>query len=633
MITRTLPLHPGIISGLFLTVAAALLEAQSLGKADDFGGPAATALAGGSTSTVSGGPRDAALSSTATPTATPGQGESQLQNISTRLEVQTGDNVSVVGFIITGNAPKKVIVRGIGPSLTGISPVLADPVIELHGPDGSLITSNDNWKDSQQADIEESTIPPRNDLESAIVVTLAPGGYTAIVSGKNATSGIGLVELYDLEPESDSQLSNISSRGFVQPGTKVMIGGIILGNGTNAENVLVRALGPSLAASGITNFLADPFLQLFDSNGTLLITNDNWQDGPSQQPQILATGLPPTNDSEAAIITSLAPGAYTAIVSGRDETSGVALVEVYQTDIPSPPHGTAELIPNGHIIDDSLPGLTNPDIKYIRYRDDWGRMEPTEGNIDFTDYDHWKAIARAHGKGFGASFAAGDRFPAWLAAAGGKIVTLKDGSQLAVPWDPVVKEKYLNFVEAVAAHDQPDYVAIAGLGHSVTTGITEDPDDIAMLNALGGLDAWLSSANEVVTTYINNFTGYLVINGSEPPYSDEDDEESAAVLDSLVVTGTANARVGFTNTSLRTAGGKGLPYQYMSSLGKAPNPTIFQFVNSVADPFESGPPVGGSFPDTMAKGVSYSPGIIEIYSSDDIPANYQSIRDSNPAMK
>src|ERR1041384_2925275 len=136
MITRTLPLHPGIISGLFLTAAAALLEAQSLGKADDFGGPAATALRRGSTSTVSEGPRDAALSSTATPTATPGQGESQLQNISTRLEVQTGDNVSVVGFIITGNAPKKVIVRGIGPSLTGISPVLADPVLELHGPDG-----------------------------------------------------------------------------------------------------------------------------------------------------------------------------------------------------------------------------------------------------------------------------------------------------------------------------------------------------------------------------------------------------------------------------------------------------------------------------------------------------------------
>jgi hypothetical protein len=628
MITRTLPLHSGLISGLFLTFAAALLKAQSLSGADDFGVPAATALTRGGTSTVSGAP-----SSTATPTATPGQGETELQNISTRLEVQTGENVSVVGFIITGNAPKKVIVRGIGPSLTGISPVLADPVIELHGPDGSLITSNDNWKDSQQAAIEESTVAPTNDLESAIVVTLAPGGYTAIVSGKNATSGIGLVELYDLDPESDSQLANISSRGFVQPGTKVMIGGIILGNGTNAETVLIRALGPSLAASGITDFLADPFLQLFNSNGTLLITNDNWQENPSQQPQIIATALPPTNDLESAIITSLAPGAYTAIVSGKDDTSGVALIEVYQTDIPSPLHGTAELVPNGHIIDDSLAGLTNPDIKYIRYRDDWERMEPVEGQIDFADYDHWKSVAKSHGKGFGASFAAGDRFPAWLAAAGGKVVSLKDGSQLAVPWDPVVKEKYLNFVKVVAAHDQPDYVAIAGLGHSVTTGITADPDDIAILNALGGLDAWLSSANEIVAAYVSNFTGYLVINGSEAPYSDENDEESAAALDSLVVTGTANTRVGFTNTSLRTAGGKGLPYQYMSSLGKAANPTIFQFVNSVADPFESGPPVGGSFPDTMAKGVSYSPGIIEIYSSDDIPVNYQSIRNSNPAMK
>jgi hypothetical protein len=587
MIAQSLPFYSGVISGLFLTFAAPLnLVAQT-----------------------------------------------QFQNISTRLDVQTGENVSVVGFIIAGNAPKNVMVRGIGPSLTGISPVLADPVIELHGPDGSQITSNDNWKDNQQVALEESTIAPTNDLESAILVTLAPGGYTAIVSGKNETIGIGLVELYALDPESDSQLVNISSRGFVQPGSKVMIGGIIVGNGTNAETVLIRALGPSLATSGITNFLADPLLQLFDNNGTLLISDDNWQDGPSQQAQIMATGLPPTNDLESAIITSLSPGAYTAIVSGSDDTSGVALIEVYQTDIPSPLHGTAELIPNGHIIDDSLAGLTNPDIKYIRYRDDWGRMEPTEGNIDFADYDHWKAVAKSHGKGFGASFAAGDRFPAWLAAAGGKVVTLKDGSQLAIPWDSVVREKYLNFIKAVSAHDQPDYVAIAGIGNSVTSGITADPDDIAMLNDLGGLDAWLSSANEIVTAYISDFTGYLVINGSEPPYTDENDEESVNALESLVGTGTATTRVGFTNTSLRTAGGKGLPYQYMSSLGKAPNPTIFQFVNSVAKPFTGGPPVGGSFPETMAKGVSYGPSIIEIYSSDDTPANYQSIRDSNAAMK
>lgn len=547
--------------------------------------------------------------------------------------MQTGENVSVAGFIITGNEPKKVLVRGIGPSLTGITPVLADPVLELHGPDGTRITSNDNWKDSQQAAIEESTIAPTKDLEAAIIATLAPGAYTAILSGKNGTGGIGLVELYDLDATSDSQFLNLSSRGFVQSGSRVMIGGIIVGVGTNAENVIIRALGPSLSAQGVTNFLADPVLQLIDSNGTLLRSNDNWRDNASQQAGIQASDLAPTNDLESAIIASLAPGAYTAIVSGRENTSGVALIEVYQTNISSPLHGTAELIPNGHVINDSLAGLSNPDIKYIRYRDDWGRMEPTEGNIDFSDYDHWKSVAKAHGKGFGASFTAGDQFPGWLAAAGGKIVTLKDGSELALPWDPVVREKYLNFIKAVAAHDQPDYLAIAGLGHSVTCGITADPDDISMLNSLGGLDAWLSSANEVVAAYVANFTGYLVINGSQPPYSDDGDAESVAALESLVGTATATARVGFTNTSLRTAGGAGLPYRYMSSLGDAPNPTIFQFVNGVAKPFDSGPPVGGSFPDTMAKGVSYTPNIIEIYAPDDIPENYQSIRDSNAAMK
>lgn len=569
----------------------------------------------------------------ATVLSSPAQGQTRFQNISTRLVVKTGENVSVVGFIITGDAPKKVMVRGLGPSLTRISPVLANPVLELHGPDGSLLTSNDNWKDSQKVAIEETAIAPTKDLESAILITLAPGEYTAILSGKNGANGIGVVELYDLDAAFDSRLLNISSRGFVQSGSGVMIGGIILGEGTSAETVLIRALGPSLSARGVINFLADPVLQLFDSNGTLLTSNDNWQDNLSQQPQMTATGLSPTDDSEPAIITSLAPGAYTAIVSGKNDTSGVALIEVYQINASSALHGTSELIPGGHIVDDSLPGLTNPDVKYIRYRDDWGRMEPTEGNIDFTDYDHWKSLAKSHGKGFGVSFAAGDQFPTWLEAAGGKIVTLQDGRPLALPWDSVVRAKYLKFIHAVAAHDQPDYVAIAGIGHSVTCGISADPDDIAMLNALGGLNAWLESANEVVAAYVSDFTGSLVINGSQPPYSGGDDPDSVAALESLVGTATATTRVGFTNTSLRTAGGAGLPYRYMSSLGRAPNPTIFQFVNSVAKPFGSGPPVGGSFPDTMAKGVAYSPSIIEIYSSDDLPLNQQSIRDSNAAMK
>ena len=147
-------------------------------------------------------------------------GPAQLLNLSTRLNVQTGEDVSIGGFIITGNAPKKVMMRGIGPSLTGISPVLIDPVLELHEAGGSLIASNDNWKDSQQIDIQNSTIAPTNDLESAIVATLSPANYTVVLRGKNGTTGIGLAELYDLDPSSDSTLANISIRGLSKPATR-----------------------------------------------------------------------------------------------------------------------------------------------------------------------------------------------------------------------------------------------------------------------------------------------------------------------------------------------------------------------------------------------------------------------------
>jgi type VI secretion system secreted protein VgrG len=251
----------------------------------------------------------------------------QLLNISTRVNVQTGDNVSIAGFIITGNAAKKVIVRGIGPSLIGLTPVLADPVLELHGT-SSLITSNDDWKDSpnKQA-IIDSTIPPTNDLESAIVATLTPANYTAILSGKNGTTGIGVVEMYDLDLASDSKLANISTRGFVQTGDNVMIGGFIFGNGTASEKVIIRAIAPSL--TGIPNVLADPTLELHDGSGTLLMSNDNWQDDASQATLITNTGIPPQNDFESAIVTTLPPGPYTAIVAGKNGGTGVAVVEVY----------------------------------------------------------------------------------------------------------------------------------------------------------------------------------------------------------------------------------------------------------------------------------------------------------------
>ena len=257
----------------------------------------------------------------------PGLSPAQLLNISTRLNVQDGENVSIGGFIITGNAPKKVIVRGIGPSLRGMNPVLANPVLTLHRANGSMITSNDNWKDTQQNEIEASTLAPASDLEAAIVATLAPGAYTAILAGEDGTTGLGLVEMYDLDVSSDSQLANISTRGLVQTNDDVMIGGFILGNGPASEEVLIRALGPSL--SGVANPLADPTVALHDGNGTLLISNDNWRDDASQAGKVAATGLPPQNDSESAIVTTVAPGVYTAIVAGKDATSGVALAEVY----------------------------------------------------------------------------------------------------------------------------------------------------------------------------------------------------------------------------------------------------------------------------------------------------------------
>lgn len=253
----------------------------------------------------------------------------RLQNISTRLNVLTGENVLIGGFIITGDSSKQVIVRAIGPSLgiAGLSGVLADPILELHEPDGTVVT-NDDWKDTQQTEIEATGLQPNDDLESAIVATLAPGLYTAIVSGKASGTGIGLVEVYDLDQSLGPILGNISTRGFVDTGDNVMIGGFIVGPpDTGLTDVLVRAIGPSLSAFGVNDPLLDPILELHDGDGALLTTNDNWKD--TQQTEIEATGLAPSDDQESAILQSLAAGNYTAIVRGVNDTTGVSLVEVY----------------------------------------------------------------------------------------------------------------------------------------------------------------------------------------------------------------------------------------------------------------------------------------------------------------
>jgi len=264
--------------------------------------------------------------------------------ISTRLKVQQNDNVLIGGFIVTGNAPKKVIVRGIGPSLkingVPLSGRLANPFLELHDErTGLTVETNDNWKindqtgQSQRAAVEATTVPPTDDLESAIVRTITPGPYTAILRGVNNGTGIGVVEVYDLDQAADSEMANISTRGFVDTGDNVMIGGFILGNSSQGSKVLVRGIGPSLAAVGITNALANPTLELRDGNGVLLGSNDNWklndQTQQSQETEIRATTIPPSNDFESAIVTTLTPGNYTAILAGKSGGVGVALVEIY----------------------------------------------------------------------------------------------------------------------------------------------------------------------------------------------------------------------------------------------------------------------------------------------------------------
>lgn len=253
----------------------------------------------------------------------------QLRNISTRLGVQTGENVLIGGFIVTGHSPKRYLLRGIGPSLTAahISGALADPVLELHRPGGS-VTTNDNWRSTQQAEIQATGAQPTDDFESAILATLDPGTYTVVLRGHDNGTGVGLVEVYDLDAALDAQLANISSRGFVSGGENVLIGGIIVGPSSAVSNsMLIRAIGPSLASSGVDNALADPTLELRDSDGTLLMANDDWR--ASQEAAIAATGVPLSNNKESAVLATLATGSYTAIVRGKGGATGVCLVEVY----------------------------------------------------------------------------------------------------------------------------------------------------------------------------------------------------------------------------------------------------------------------------------------------------------------
>jgi hypothetical protein len=252
-------------------------------------------------------------------------------NLSTRVGVQTGDNVGIGGFIITGSVPKQVVVRAVGaPAVPG---TLADPVLELHGPPGFTTIINDNCANGQ--------IPPPppfcqpGGLDAAIVATLDPGAYTAIVRGNNNTTGVALVEVYDLDPSVDSKLANISTRAFVNTADNIVIAGFIIGGNSGHDRIVVRGLGPSLADLGVPNLLADPTLELRDENGVLLVSNNDWQNPPiGPDPIIIALGLAPTSNLESALTAVLPPGPYTALLAGLNNGTGIGVVEVYDIGAP-----------------------------------------------------------------------------------------------------------------------------------------------------------------------------------------------------------------------------------------------------------------------------------------------------------
>jgi arylsulfate sulfotransferase len=254
----------------------------------------------------------------------------QALNLSTRGLVSVGDNVLIGGFIVSGTEPKSMVLRALGPSLSGfgLSNVLRDAVLSVYDSSGNLVGTNDNWQsDPNHSVVEANGLAPANPLEAAQVRTLAPGAYTVIVTGKDLTPGIGLVEVYDITPLANAKLVNISARGDVGTGDNVLISGFIIGD-VDSATVVVRALGPSLVSFGVSNPLSDPVLTIYDSKGAVIATNDNWHDG-NNATDIQRKGLSPPNALDSAIVLHLPAGKYTAIVRGANGATGNALAEVY----------------------------------------------------------------------------------------------------------------------------------------------------------------------------------------------------------------------------------------------------------------------------------------------------------------
>jgi hypothetical protein len=235
------------------------------------------------------------------------------------------------GFIIGGTAPKEVVIRGMGPSLAsnGITNFLADPVLELRSSSGALLQKNDDWRDDQESQIQGTVYQPSDDRESVMIATLNPGAYTALLTGKDGSTGVGLVEIYDNDTGAASELANIATRGFVQTNQNVMIAGFMLGVGNGNRNIAVRGRGPSLAQFGLTNVLADPTLEVHNGNGSIMISNDDWESDAVMAAQLTANGLALDDPKESGIFLTLPQGSYTAILAGAGGGTGIGVVEIY----------------------------------------------------------------------------------------------------------------------------------------------------------------------------------------------------------------------------------------------------------------------------------------------------------------
>jgi hypothetical protein len=253
-----------------------------------------------------------------------------LGNLSTRGFVGKGEDVLIGGIIVTGTTPKRVVLRAIGGPLningTPGAGVLQDPVLDLHDSSGNTLQANDDWRYGPELEMEASTLAPNGDYDSALIATLSPGNYTAIVHGYAHGTGIALVEAYDPDPASGSRLAEMSTRGNVRTGDEILIGGFIVSNG--ATRVLLRAIGPTLTAFGISNALQNPTLELRDGNAALIEANDDWKS--NNQQEITDTGIPPVDDRESALVRTLVSGSYTALVRGKNSSIGIALVEIYR---------------------------------------------------------------------------------------------------------------------------------------------------------------------------------------------------------------------------------------------------------------------------------------------------------------